>query len=178
MEIFEWVLLLMFLFIFISISYLNICTVLLWVVSSSEVLFLLSRWAWNICWFCLQIVYAAFFSPIITQRALYINLLGCSCEVSDIFVRFWIFVANFNKSFQYRMSRRCVYRGWADIDTYTHTHTHTHRQTETDKTKLIFASWNFAKELKNKNKELIYYSGYIRAPKLVVSLAQFAITGE
>ena len=49
--------------------------------------------------------------------------------------------------------------------------------TERDITKLIHAVWNFAKELKNKNKEPICYSGYIRAPKLVVSLTEFDTTG-
>lgn len=68
------------------------------------------------------------------------------------------------------MSRRFVYRERGDIDMDGHI--------ETDKTKLIFALWNFAKELKNTNKELIYYSEYILAPKLVVSLVQFATTGE
>ena len=49
-------------------------------------------------------------------------------------------------------------------------------QTERGITKMIHAVWNFAKELKNKNKETIYYSGYIRPPKLVVSLAHFDTT--
>jgi hypothetical protein len=121
----------------------------------------------NIFWFRRQIASATFSFPIITQRAVYINILGCSCKVSDIFVRFWIFMANINKSLQYQMSRRCVQ------GERSYSYGRTHR----DITKLTNAVWNFVKELKNKNKEPIYYSGYTRAPKLVVSLAQFDTTG-
>ena len=82
-------------------------------------------WVQNVIWFHLQIVPATFFFPIITQRAVYINVLGFSCEVSAIFVRFWIFMANSSKNLQYKMSRSCV----QGEGSYSYGWTHRQRET-------------------------------------------------